>query len=559
MTIARARDRLVRLPPTVVLVAFAALLIAGSWAFTLYSMAVDERRALDNAMRDAQNMVRSFEEHIVRTVQAADQTALFLKYEYERQGPHFNIASYLATGVILGDIYTLLTIVDENADVVLSSQPFTRVNLADREHVRVHFAPDVQGLFIGKPVLGRVSNRWSIQFTRRIEKPDGGFGGVVVVSVDPNYFAAFYKDVDTGAQGTITLVGTDGVVRARKAAGDKLMARDLTGQPLFERIRTERSGQMRSTASNDGVERLVAFRQLKDYPLLVVVGLSVDEALSAFHATQRKTYIVTALSSVGIVGVTALLVVLVSRLERSRRQAEAASLAKSEFLANMSHELRTPLNGILGYSELLREDLAGTEQAAYADAVHRSGAHLLQLVNDVLDLNKIEAGRVAVTQAPEDVRALLADAVASHQAFAQGKGLVLASEVAPDVPATIVCDRTKVLRVLNNLLHNAIKFTDAGTVRARVCLNDGRVAFAVSDTGPGIPLDKQEAVFEKFVQADSSLARAHEGTGLGLALCRQLAQLLGGTITLASQPGAGTTFTFTLPLLREERAAPMPG
>ena len=319
------------------------------------------------------------------------------------------------------------------------------------------------------------------------------------------------------------------------------------------------SQQLRSSAAHDGVERIYAFRTLRDYPLHVVVGISVDEALTAFHATQRKSIALAALSTVGIVAVTLLLMALVSRLERSRAQAEAASRAKSEFLANMSHELRTPLNGILGYSELLREDLAGTEQATYADAVHRSGTHLLELVNDVLDLNKIEAGHVAVVRAPEDVRAIVAEAVANHQAFAQGKGLTLAVDVAADVPPSIVCDRTKVLRVLNNLLHNAIKFTETGEVRARVYVGAGDVVFAVSDTGPGIPLAMQAAVFEKFVQADSSLARAHEGTGLGLALCRQLAELLGGTITLVSQPGTGTTFAFALPLLSSEHAAQVAG
>jgi len=559
MPIARARERIVRMPPATVLVVFAALLIAGLWTFTFYSAAVDERRVLDNATRDAQNMVRAFEEHIVRTVQAADQAALFLKYQYERQGPHFDIADYLRTGIILGDIYTLLTIVDGEADVVLSSKPFAPLNLADREHINVHFGPQRRGLFVGKPVLGRVSGKWSIQLTRRIDRPDRTFGGAVVVSMDPDYFAGFYKDVDLGRYGTITLVGSDGVVRARRAPGENLIARDLSGQPLFERVRAAGSGQLRTDQAHDGVERIYAFRRLKDYPLHVVVGVSVDEALTAFHATQRKSLALAALSTVAIVAVTLLLVALITRLERSREQAEAASRAKSEFLANMSHELRTPLNGILGYSELLREDLAGTEQASYADAVHRSGTHLLELVNDVLDLNKIEAGHVAVARAAEDVRAIVADAVGSHQAFAQGKGLGLAVDVAADVPARVVCDRTKVLRVLNNLLHNAIKFTDAGEVRARVFVRDGSVVFAVTDTGPGVPVAMQAAVFDKFVQADGALARAHEGTGLGLALCRQLAELLGGSISLVSQPGAGATFAFSLPLLRDEHAAQVAG
>lgn len=558
MALKSAMEHLVRMRPRAVLVAFGALLIAGLWGYTLYSAAVDERNVLEGTERDTQNIVRAFEEHTARTLQAADQAALFLKYQYERQGRAFDLAEYLRTGVILGDIVTLLTIVDERADVVLSSKPFTPTNLADREHIKVHVDGGDGGLFVGKPVLGRVSGKWSIQLTRRIDGRDGAFGGVVVVSLDPFYFSRFYKDLDMGRNGTVTLIGRDGVVRARQApSGDRELGRDLSGQPLFHRFASERQGSLRSSAAADGVDRIYAFRALADYPLFVVVGMGVDDALAGFHAAREKSFVLAGLVTVAIVAVTILLVALVTGLERSRAQAESASRAKSAFLANMSHELRTPLNGILGYTELLREDLAGTEQGEFADAVDRSGRHLLRLVNDMLDLNRIESGNVELETTPVDLRALVAEAVGAHQSAARRKNLDLRSDVNPAAPVQVLCDRAKVLRVLNNLLHNAVKFTDHGEVRLDVFVDRAELAFAVSDTGPGIAPDTQATIFEKFVQADSALARKYEGTGLGLALCRQLARLMGGSITLDSAPGKGATFVLALPVA-VAKASPLP-
>ena len=559
MPLRKATERIYRVPPRAMLGTFAALLVAGLWAFTIYSATVDEQRVLADTVKDSQNMVRAFEEHTARTIQSADQAAIFLKYQYERQGPHFDIAEYQKTGIILGDIFTLLTIVDHQGDVVLSSRPFAPMNLSDREHISVHFGVDTQKLFIGKPVLGRVSGKWSMQMTRRLNKSDGSFGGVVIVSVDPFYFSGFYKDVNIGSQGTVTLVGHDGVVRARQSLDDKMVGKDVSEQKLFQGIVAAKSGYLRAAPANDGIERIYAFRELKNYPLYVVMGISVDEALRGFYESRRKSYTLAGFTSVLIIAFTLILLELFTRVDRNRAHAEAASRAKSEFLANMSHELRTPLNGILGYSELLKEDLAGTEQATYADAVYRSGAHLLEVGNDVLDIGKIESGHVEVNRAPEDPRKLVADVVVGHQSFAQQKGLSLIVDVAPDVPETIYCDRTKLQRVLNNLLHNAIKFTEQGSVHATVARERGDIVFGVRDTGPGIPVDKQSVIFDKFVQVDSSTARAHEGTGLGLALCQQLVRLLGGEIGVRSKPGQGATFTFTLAAMACEASATVGG
>jgi signal transduction histidine kinase len=236
------------------------------------------------------------------------------------------------------------------------------------------------------------------------------------------------------------------------------------------------------------------------------------------------------------------------RSEEARRKAEEANKLKSDFLANVSHELRTPLNGILGYAELLSLDLQDPEQQEFAATIHSSGQHLLDVVNDLLDLAKIEAGRMELKPVPVSLARSLQEIAGSHRPHAEAKGLALQLELGSGLPETMQVDSQRLRQVLNNLLNNAIKFTDNG----RVCLDVRRegeyLRCAVIDTGPGIPLEAQEIIFEKFRQADQFSNRTHGGTGLGLALARELAHLMGGELSLVSEPGQGATFILTLPI-----------
>jgi len=254
-------------------------------------------------------------------------------------------------------------------------------------------------------------------------------------------------------------------------------------------------------------------------------------------------------------------------LVRSRAAAEEANRAKSRFLANMSHELRTPLNAILGYSELLRLEAGSRADPAFIeelDNLHRAGNHLLSLITDVLDLAKIESGRSEIAVSAFDLPALLADVETTARPLAREKGNRLSISCDPAL-RRMESDPTRLRQVLLNLLGNAAKFTRNGQIRleARHILAGGSqcARFAISDTGTGIPPDKLEEIFSEFVQADSSTTREYGGTGLGLPISRKLCELMGGEITVESQPGQGSTFYVTLPLVAgsaKQQADPAP-
>jgi signal transduction histidine kinase len=233
------------------------------------------------------------------------------------------------------------------------------------------------------------------------------------------------------------------------------------------------------------------------------------------------------------------------------RQLEEANRHKSEFLANMSHELRTPLNAIIGFSEVLHDRMFGElndKQAEYVQDILASGRHLLSLINDILDLSKVEAGRMELDLRPFDLPAALESAIMLVRERATRHGITLDLEVGAGV-AEVVADERKVRQIVLNLLSNAVKFTpEGGRVGVRVAPVGGAVEVAVSDTGIGIAPADQAVVFEEFRQVGSDYARKGEGTGLGLALVKRFAELHGGTIRVESEVGKGSTFTFTLPL-----------
>ncbi|MCM2331933.1 MAG: ATP-binding protein [Pseudomonas sagittaria] len=540
------------------------LLVSALWGGVILKTASEQVRTEDDLKRDTLNLARAFEAHAARTITSADQSLRFLQQQYELHGRQIDIRAFVRDGLIISNIFNQLGIIDENGTYILSNLPqHAAIDLSDREHFRIHRDNASDELWVSKPVLGRASGKWSIQMTRRIDKPDGSFGGVAVISIDPFYFTSLYNDVEIGRDGIITVVGFDGIVRARRSSTEEELnnniGRDISGSPLFKLLEQDSQGHYISASRVDGVERIFSFRKVLGLPLAVVVGVGRKEAM-ADYLQRRNGYFLFA----GLMSAVILLFGLLSagllrrqhaisaRLRLSQARAESANRLKSEFLASMSHELRTPLNGIVGYAEYLRETGSDATSREFAGIIHKSSRHLLNLLNDILDQASIEAGRMQLFLRDEDLHSLIKDALDMHRAFAASKGLSLEVQLPTDLPASLRCDRTRLLQVLSNLLHNAIKFTTTGQIRLNVRQSNGELCFAVADSGPGIASDQHELIFERFRQADTFVTRQHPGTGLGLALSRELAAIMGGSISLSSAPGQGSVFTLHLPLSPRE-------
>jgi signal transduction histidine kinase len=247
-----------------------------------------------------------------------------------------------------------------------------------------------------------------------------------------------------------------------------------------------------------------------------------------------------------------------ARAEAERR-AEAASRSKSQFLAMMSHELRTPMTGVLGLLDLLADTRLDAEQSAYVDKLRRSADALLVLLNDILDLSKIEAGRIELEAVPFDPAELAEEAAQLFAPAAAGRGVALETDVEPEPGPRLLGDPARVRQVLLNLVGNAVKFTERGGVhlslRTRPLEAGAELRIRVSDTGIGMTREQMDRLFEPFAQADASTTRRYGGTGLGLAICRRLVAEMGGAIRAESEPGAGSTFHVAIPLPRAEGPA----
>jgi len=240
---------------------------------------------------------------------------------------------------------------------------------------------------------------------------------------------------------------------------------------------------------------------------------------------------------------------LIQELRDARDKANDLAVSKGLFLARMSHEIRTPMNGVLGFAELLSRSNLAPEQQRHTDLILESGKALKTLLNDILDLSKIEAGKVEINPGPVDIYHLIHRVTQMAEPAAREKGISIGYDTAHDLPRHVLVDALRLRQVLGNLMSNAVRFTDEGGVSLSASCVDGRLCFSVCDTGTGINAQMIENIFEPFTQESQHATSSRGGTGLGLAISRQLAELMGGRLTVRSEPGEGSVFTLTLPFV----------
>lgn len=455
--------------------------------------------------------------------------------------------------------------------------PSKALYVGDREAFAVQRAPGAPQPYVSAPVRNRFNGQWTFYLSRRLVSRDGGFLGVALVGLSSEYLSNFFTMVRPGRRSELpdasatNLLRSDLTVLARGPGRLADLGRQMSRTGLYRSVprdigagvwwplqRERMSSWEVEPQAHDHV--LFAYQPVPGYPL----GVSIAARDAVYlEAWKRQATAISGFALAAVLVMAGSLMALMRSLQRREAQmaesarlreaADAANRAKSMFLATMSHEIRTPMNGILGTADLLARGELGDAERHLAQVLLRSSRTLLSIINDILDLSKIEAGELQLVHAPFRPRAVAAGVQDLFGSYARSRGLHLWVQVEDAVPMQVQGDVARLRQVLVNLVGNAIKFSHAGVVRLSLrCVQadtaEARLRFEVQDRGVGIAPGARADVFRPFAQADASIGKRFGGTGLGLAISDHLVRLMGGRLDFDSVLGEGSTFFFELDL-----------
>lgn len=490
--------------------------------------------------------------NVAEGLSLADYILKRARQEWQQNGQLRPHEEFIADFPNYRNLILQVAVIDEDGYLAASSlrAGLNTTFLGDRDHFKVHVEAKKDQVFISKPVVGRVSRQITLQFTRPILGSDGSFLGVIVVSLNPQYLAQKNFDVISGLDIKGVLIGHDG--RFLGGFRGPVGGADTSE---FGTVNTQHLGNEVINASVLTDDHIWSRFKLEDYHLEIAAGYPLIRLAEQTQYLYLSAFTVVLVILVAIAWYTSSILRLISsrnglliKLEESNVKASSASEMKSKFVSSISHELRTPLNGILGFAELVEMSSSLDEARRYGSVIHTSAEHLHQLVNTLLDLAKIEAGKMAVVRTRFKMRDLVDSVVSLHRVEAVRKGLEINISFDGNLPEEIETDRIKLMQVLNNLISNAIKFTESGAVFVIVKYIKATWEIIVVDTGIGMNTVQIEGVFDRFnnIKLENFSTSETQGAGLGMALCKELVELLDGRIDLQSEVNVGTTVRVTL-------------
>lgn len=538
---------------------FGAALLVMVWVVIYASLSSERTRILADTRADTANLARAFDEHIQRTIAGLDQTLLYLRAEFQQAPERFDLNRSVANNVILKRVSVQIARI--GADGVLADSNvlgFTRMDLSDREHFRVHKVARKDELFISKPVLGRASGKWSIQLTRRLEDGQGNFAGVLVISLDPNYLGEIYGSVDVGENGAIAVIGTDGVVRVASHGGGGFLGQSLQGGAILETVRRQEAATLESHGPLDDTDRIISLRPLPNLPLSVLVGRAKAEAMAVYDRSVSWHLLIGAAVTLAL---GAALVALYRMVRAQEAIAADLAVKKAELLASRvrlrryvadleriaevaAHDLQEPLRRVVAYAQLLSSHVASAlddEGRGYVAHVVDGAQRMRKLVKDLEAFVAVDQipdcdGEVAVSTAVSTAMDRLADQIRSAGA----------TIVVDPLPSALVDERA-LAEIFTQLLDNSIRYRCASRkplIHVSAHSEGDYLVFSVRDNGAGIDPRDRIRLFEIFHRLEGIDGG---GTGIGLAIVRRMVEHMGGKVWVESTLGEGSSFSFSLP------------